>query len=178
MSTIQRTLTLRAPAETVWAIVADPKRAPAWMPDITDRDVSAGDPLGVGVQWREQGLLRGRTYTTMYEVTAWEPPHRIAYRRLAAAKGDYHWVETITLQPGAGETTITLSLDYAMPGGIIGKLYEHFLFRKDFSSTLDNRLERLQELCERAILPAPASKTEAEAPRLRRVRRAGSRKDA
>jgi len=145
---IQRQLTINATPEAIWAIVSDLQRGPAWMPDITQRVLETDRPAGIGARWREHGLLRGKPYSTVYEITEWLPPHRLAYRRAAVARGDYRWIESIHIEAAGAGAQVTAGLDYEMPGGLIGRLYDRFLFRKDFSLTLDNRLERLKELLE------------------------------
>ena len=148
MSSIHRTLVITAPADAIWQLVADITRAQEWMPDITARQISTPPPAGVGSSWREQGLLRGKPYSTVYTITRWEPPLRLSYRRAPGGRGDYEWTESVELEPAGAQTSVTLRLDYDMPGGLVGKVYERVLFRKDFAGTLDNRLERLKELVE------------------------------
>jgi len=149
MSSIHRTLTIAAPADAIWQIVGDLATAPAWMPDITAREISTPPPAGIGTSWRERGLLRGKPYSTIYTLTRWEPPLVLSYERAPSGRGEYHWVESIELEPAGAQTHVTLSLEYVIPGGLVGKLYERFIFRKDFAGTLDNRLERLKELVEK-----------------------------
>ena len=150
MSSVHRTLTIAAPAEAIWRIVSDIGAAPAWMPDITGREISTPPPAGVGTSWRERGLLHGKPYSTVYTVTRWEPPLALGYERAPSGRGEYRWVEGIELEPAGAQTNVTMRLEYEIPGGLIGKIYERFLFRKDFAGTLDNRLERLKETVEKA----------------------------
>jgi uncharacterized membrane protein len=149
MSSIHRTLLIAAPADAVWQIVSEVGCGKDWMPDITARQISTPPPASVGTSWREEGLLRGKPYSTVYTITRWEPPLRLSYKRAPGGRGDYEWTESVELEPAGEQTRVTLRLDYDMPGGIVGKVYERILFRKDFSGTLDNRLERLKEVLEK-----------------------------
>jgi len=178
MPTIQRSIAISAPAHAIWALVADPRRVSDWMPDITGRDILSAGLIGAGTRWREKGLLRGKDYAVQYEVTIWEPPARMAYQRIAASDNAYAWVETVTLEPAGDATNVTLRLDYDMPGGIVGQLYDRILFRKDFTITLDNRLERLQSIFAAAQPPAPTEPGPVSTPPpRRRIKRAGVRKE-
>jgi uncharacterized protein YndB with AHSA1/START domain len=146
MPTIERSTLVDAAPDVVWAVIADPTRAGEWMPDVKARRPLQAGPLAVGARWSEAGLLRGRSYEAIYEVTAWEPPARLAYRRADAESRRFAWEESVHIEPAGAGSRVTLALHYALPRGIIGRLYDRLLFRRDFAATLDNRLDALKSL--------------------------------
>lgn len=148
MRIIQKTIFILARPEVIWSMVSDPARAPEWMPDIRERRLLTPPPLTAGARWEEHGLLRGKPYQVKCEVTLWEPPTRMAYRQIPAGRRDYDWLETVRILPTGDGSEVTLSLEYRLPAGLAGKLYEALLFRKDFALTLENRLEALKGVLE------------------------------
>jgi len=149
MRSIEASIEISATPEEVWQIISDLKRAPNWMPDVKERRFEDAESPKVGMRWQEQGLLRGKEYKIHYELTEWDPPDRLGYKQVSSKEGKYHWHEYILVEPlEGGRSRVTARLEYRMPSGLFGQLYERFVFRKDFHGTLENRLEALRELLE------------------------------
>jgi uncharacterized protein YndB with AHSA1/START domain len=144
MPIIKRSAYYEIPPEALWRITGDPAQVSAWMPDVKERQLLDGSVIEVGSRWRERGLLRGKTYLVEYAVTEWSPPARMVYQRLT--QSGFRWIEGIEVVPEGAGARVSLWLDYSMPRGLIGRLFDRLLFRKDFAGTLDNRLEGLREV--------------------------------
>jgi hypothetical protein len=106
--------TFRAPPERVWAVLAEWRRYPNWMPD-----VAWVRPLGTGRQDNLVLLVRTRVFglpvaNDVLRVSAWEPPHRMAivHQGLVRGTGEWRlqpldggrftrftWLEDVTAQP-------------------------------------------------------------------------------
>jgi len=96
----------RSPEE-VFAYVADGTTATSWRPAVLDVEHVAGS--GVGARFR-QGVKGpgGRRVAADYEVTAYEPPRRIAFKAIAGPvrpTGEYRFEQS------DGGTRVTFSLD-------------------------------------------------------------------
>jgi uncharacterized protein YndB with AHSA1/START domain len=70
-----------APPEVVWPLVSDPARLPEWFAFAERVEVLDGE--GVGQRRRQHGHWGRRESAIDQEVTAWEPPRRLAWRHLA-----------------------------------------------------------------------------------------------
>jgi len=70
-----RTATVPAPADTVWAVLADFGALARWVPEVEHACLLHGGSPGVGTVRRVQV---GRT-TLLETVTAWSPPEHLAY---------------------------------------------------------------------------------------------------
>ena len=134
----------------VWGVVSEPGLAPKWMPDLDRRELLSPAPLEAGGRWRDHGRLRKKTFQAEYEVTLWEPPRCFAYAQVSGRDVGYVWNEHVELEAQDGGTRVTLHLEYVMPGGLMARLYERLLFRKDYRITLENRLNALREYFEKA----------------------------
>jgi uncharacterized membrane protein len=77
MRIVEATTEIDAPAEDVFALVADLDRLPEWQTDIVA--VRAGSPEPrVGATAEVTRAVMGRHVTAPLRVTAWEPPRRMA----------------------------------------------------------------------------------------------------
>jgi uncharacterized protein YndB with AHSA1/START domain len=70
-----------APPEVVWPLVTDPARLPEWFAFAERVEVLEGE--GVGQRRRQHGHWGKRESAIDQEITAWEPPRRLAWRHVA-----------------------------------------------------------------------------------------------
>lgn len=101
----------RAPAETVWSLVATTSRWPEWsgIPRASVEREGDPPPDGVGAIRRlGMGPAGSRE-----EIVAWDPPRHMAYTILSGfpVRG-YRAEVLLTAGPAAGETTVTWSGRY------------------------------------------------------------------
>lgn len=93
---IVRSLTIRAPAARVWALLADVPRQPEWMHDLRSVELLGDGPLGVGT--RAVGTVRifGLSQADPVEIDAFEAPRHLGLRHRGAfeGRGDL-WVEPL-----------------------------------------------------------------------------------
>ena len=113
MPSATRTITIRRAPEDVFAYVADGTTATEWRPGVTDIKLAGGSGLGARY---EQGVKGpgGRRIAADYEITAWDPPRRLAF---AAIAGPVRPTGEYTLETVPDGTRLTFSLD-AKVGGL------------------------------------------------------------
>jgi len=102
----ERTITINQPAAAVFAVVADGPRAPLWRAGVLDVALVSGS--GMGAVYR-QGVRGpgGRRIAADYEITAFEPDRRIAFRAVAGPvrpEGEFE------LEPIGAATALTFRL--------------------------------------------------------------------
>ena len=112
MPSASNTITIERPAADVFAFVADGLNGPKWRPGILDIGHASGE--GVGAIWR-QGVKGpgGRRIAADYEITAYEPPRRLAFKAIAGPvrpTGEYEFEEA------DGRTRVTFSLEVTLGG--------------------------------------------------------------
>lgn len=106
MPSASRSITISRPPEDVFAFLADGTTGPRWRPGVTDVALESGSGLGARYRQGVQGP-GGRRVDADYEVTAYEPAHRLAFRAVAGPvrpTGEY------VLEPADGGTRLTFSL--------------------------------------------------------------------
>ena len=112
MPSASNSIAIQRSPEDVFAFVADGLNGPKWRPGILDIAHASGE--GVGAVYR-QGVKGpgGRRIDADYEITAYEPPNRLAFKAIAGPvrpTGEYR------LAASDGGTRITFSLDAELSG--------------------------------------------------------------
>ncbi len=110
---IARTAWVAAPPERVFAVVADPRKPFLTGNPIVSMQVVSEQTEGVGTvyRWRFHLPFVG-PFGFDEVVTAWEPGRRFAYRALT----DWEMTAESRMEPEAGGTRVTFTLDYRLPG--------------------------------------------------------------
>jgi uncharacterized membrane protein len=104
--------TISRPIGEVFAFVADGENARQWRPGVIDVSRQSGEGLGAIYRQGVKGP-GGRRIAADYEVTAFEPDRRIAFRAIAGPvrpMGEYQF------SPAGDGTTVTLALDATLTG--------------------------------------------------------------
>jgi carbon monoxide dehydrogenase subunit G len=90
MRILERAVLDAAPAG-VWAVLEDVEGQAAWMPDVAWIR-AVGPSRGPGARFRVRTRVLGVPATTdEIEVTAWEPPHRLAVAHQGFVRGRGEW---------------------------------------------------------------------------------------
>ncbi len=145
MPSASRSITIRRSPEDVFAFVADGTTATQWRPGVTDIRLVSGS--GMGARYA-QGVTGpgGRRVDADYEVTAWDPPRRMAF---AATAGPVRPTGEYRLAADPGGTSLTFSLD-AKVGGLKG-----LLMGRAVQSSMDAEMAALDRL--KQVLESTAS---------------------
>jgi len=99
--------------EVVFAFLSDLTNNPKWEPGILEmRQVSPG-PIGMGTQFSEVRKFMGRRITTLYEVTAYDPPRQVAVR---SAAGPMQLLARYDCAAASEGTQVTDSVAFEMRG--------------------------------------------------------------
>ena len=130
--------TIEAPPDKVTAAMTDFDTWPQWMEGLVKVEPLSEHPYGVGTKWRETRKLFGQEATEVFEVTEFEPPHKIGLwvdgRQGSTGKGDYRFLYTI-VPAGEGATKLTMEAEIDIPGWAT-KVFG-FLFKGMFKKGCD-----------------------------------------
>ncbi len=136
MPSASSTVTIRRPIAEVFAYVADGLNGPRWRSGILDIARASGEGLGAVYRQGVKGP-GGRRIDADYEITAWDPPHRLAFKAIAGPvrpSGEYRLTE-------AGDATeLTFSLDAELSG------LKKLLMGGAVQSTMDAEVASLAKL--------------------------------
>jgi Polyketide cyclase / dehydrase and lipid transport len=144
MSHLSLTLPVQAPATAVYDLVADPRRGPDWQTLLVELGDVAGRPGGVGSSFVGYYRVAGRKMAGRFVVTAAESP--TLFQLNGTTTGG--WVRWTTVIAAAGaECTMTVKLEYELPGEIVGSLFGMLTgnrMEREFRRTYEN-LKRVAE---------------------------------
>jgi uncharacterized membrane protein len=142
MPSAQHSVSISRPVGEVFAFVADGENAMRWRPGVLDVSRQSGEGLGAVYRQEVRGP-GGRRIAADYEVTAFEPDRRIAFRAIAGPvrpTGEYRFAAD-----GNG-TTVSLALDATLTG------WKRLLMTRAVQSTMESEVRNLETL--KAILEA------------------------
>jgi hypothetical protein len=130
MSHLFTMLTVAAPAEAVFDLVADPVRSPEWQTLLIEMGPISGRPGGVGSSYLGYYRVAGRKLEGRFVVTAAERPslHQV---NGTTTGGWTRW--TTMIEPDGDRSAVRVTLEYELPGEILGSL---------FGMLTGNRIER------------------------------------
>jgi len=145
MAHIERNILINAPIQQVFHFVADPVDMLNWLSGLVkNQDVPQG-PVEVGQSWTQFVQVMGRKFEYIREVTAHDPPRRIAWRFTAMGIDGIGYCE---LEPAEGGTKIVFGLDYTYPRLLLGGLLDKMLMEKLANREAQSSLVRLKALLE------------------------------
>jgi uncharacterized membrane protein len=136
MPSAQHSVSIRRPVEEVFAFVADGENAKRWRPGVLDVSRQSGEGLGAIYRQGVKGP-GGRRIAADYEITAFEPNRRIAFRAVAGPvrpTGEYRFT------PGGDGTTVNFALDATVTG------WKRLVMGRAVQSTMDAEMRTLDTL--------------------------------
>ncbi len=96
------------PVSEVWNFVADIRNMDKWVNGVSDpRPVSVGE-WGVGSAFESRYTYSGKTHTITYEITAYDPPNRVAMR---STSGPFPFESCVELCEDGYGTRLTNTID-------------------------------------------------------------------
>ncbi|MDH4335511.1 MAG: SRPBCC family protein [Chloroflexota bacterium] len=136
MPSAQHSVTIKRPIDEVFAFVADGGNARQWRPGVVDIQHASG--IGVGAVYR-QGVKGpgGRRIAADFEITAFQPNERIAFRAIAGPvrpNGEYRFALD------GDQTTVTFWLEATLTG------WKSLLMGRAVQATMDSEVRNLDTL--------------------------------
>lgn len=141
----ERGITIEAPPEVVFAVIADPEEHLVWRPLVVEFRPLDGDALEPGGTVVESVTFFGRRYTTIYEIEALDAPRTLALRSL---QGPLAVELGYALEARDLGTHLTLTLDAEPPPRFP-------FFAAATRWYLDDGARRLKALIEEDRAPVP-----------------------
>jgi len=136
MPSAQHSVTVSRPVGEVFAFVADGENARRWRPGVLDVVRQSGEGLGAIYRQGVKGP-GGRRIAADYEITAFEPDRRIAFRAIAGPvrpTGEYRFAQ------GAEGTTVSLALEATVTG------WKRIVMGRAVQSTMESEVHNLESL--------------------------------
>lgn len=144
MSIVQRSVKIDASPQATMAFLSDAARWPDWYPGMTQIDVSAPFPeVGGKVVFKVKSA--GVSMAITETVLDYRPDELQLLGMEGMLSGRARW----ELAPEGDGTRLTTTFDYALPGGVFGKLADALIVKRMNANSLEGGLQNLKALVER-----------------------------
>ena len=145
MVKVEARVVIKRPVEEVFAFATTPHNAPQWQSGVVEGKQTSPGPLGVGTTLYFAGRFLGRRVTSRSVITAYEPPHKAAFKQLSGSFRSF--VATLLCEPGEGGTRV-IGVTEVDVGGLL-KVGEP-LIRRLLQRQIQGNFETLKDLLEGA----------------------------
>jgi uncharacterized protein YndB with AHSA1/START domain len=144
MAIVQRSVQVKAsPGETM-ALLSDASRWPDWYPGMSELNIDAPFPEEggkVAFKVKSAGVSIPITET----VIDYQPGKLQVFQMEGTLRGRARWEVT----PEGDGTRVTTTFDYALPGGVIGRLADALMVKRMNGKSLEQGLDNFKALVER-----------------------------
>jgi carbon monoxide dehydrogenase subunit G len=144
MAIVQRSVHIKASPEETMALLSDASRWPDWYPGMTEIDIAVPFPEEGGkvtFKVKSAGIPMSITET----VLEYQPGKLQLLEMDGMLSGRARW----ELHPEGDGTRLTTTFDYALPGGVFGKIANALIVKRMNAKSLGEGLHNLKALVER-----------------------------
>ena len=150
MTKLERSIEIDAPRERVYQVLTDPRCLGEWVTIQEElEEAPEGRDLVEGDTLRQRMKVAGQSFKLAWTVIEVDPPTRIVWEGSGPVGSKARAVYDLD-DNGQGGTRFTYINEYAMPGGIAGRLAGRAI-TKASGGEADRSLERLKKLVERRV---------------------------
>lgn len=125
MAKVERSVTINAPVEKIFAYIEDPMCMPEWLPGMIETKDVTGQ--GVGSYFRWTYKMAGLSFEGESTATEHIPNERL----VSQSKGGIVSTWTWTFAPHDDGTKVNLVIEYTVPIPVLGKLAEKLVLRQN-----------------------------------------------
>ncbi|HUP86075.1 MAG TPA: SRPBCC family protein [Acidimicrobiales bacterium] len=148
--TVERTRTIAAPRDEVWAVIGDVSRMPEWSEELESVDVLAGDGRSVGSRFRGKNTADARSWSMECTIDVYDDGRAFEFHT-QNDKGETRTRWWYRLEPAMDGTLVTEGFMRVAKLGRVRALAEKKLLgdRTEYNTrNIDESLRRLAELVE------------------------------
>jgi uncharacterized protein YndB with AHSA1/START domain len=153
MAEIHKSVVIDAPVETVFDLIDDPSAIATYTPNVERVEDVEQSEQRLGDTFRVIYKAAGVTFKEQFTVTEYERPTRLASRFEGGMNGTFAYQVT----PQAEQTTLSVDVQYELPGGLLGKAADALLLERTNEKTIEKQLDNLRELAEGTPSPTTDS---------------------
>ncbi len=142
MERVEKSITIDAPVEIVFAYLRDPMSNLEIMPSMVQVSPVAGE--GVGAEFRWVYRMAGMNFEGKSTVLELVPDERFVTQSQGGIESTWIW----DFAPDNGGTRIDLAVEYTVPVPVLGRLAEALVVRqneRELETTLANIKERVED---------------------------------
>jgi uncharacterized membrane protein len=146
MPAVEKSITINVPIDTVFSMVADaPERMAEWWPPIELQERVSPPPTNVGSVSRYVYNMLGVKIKGEHRVESIRRNDHLTVKTISGLDSSFHF----QFEPaGASATRLTITVDYQLPGSIVGQLLNKAVIEGENAKNLEKGLENLKRIME------------------------------
>jgi carbon monoxide dehydrogenase subunit G len=153
MPTIERTVEISSPLETVWRIAGDSANLTKLYPDAISIEAEPPGMITVGQKGHMVTKIGGRKTDVFYQVTEVVENQRATFTQRPGGLFSSFSI-TSTMEPGKkGKTLVTQKMDYELSKGYLGRVLNKLMVDRAVKKNANAFLSNLKEIAELKELP-------------------------
>jgi uncharacterized membrane protein len=126
MVKLEKTVTIKAPIKKVFDFMADPKNLPEVWPSMVEvKDVQPSPTGGYNFSWTYK--MAGMRFEGASETTEFVANQHNVTKSKKGIQSKFTWI----YKPEAGDTKLTVQVEYTVPIPLLGKLAEAFIIKQN-----------------------------------------------
>ncbi len=144
MAIVERSIQIKASPQATMSLLSEASRWPEWYPGMSEVDVTAPFPEAGGkvvFKVKSAGISMSITET----VLDYQPGKLQLLQMDGMLSGRARW----ELTPEGDGTRLTTTFDYALPGGVFGKIADALIVKRINAKSLEEALHSFKAFVER-----------------------------
>ena len=146
MAKIDKSIEVGVPPDQVFEVLTDLRLLPVWSTITVETHGTPRQPIEEGDSFTQTLRVLGKNLHSTWQVTELDRPRRVAYTSEAPGGGILRMAQT--LKESSGGTRVEVELDYELPGGLIGELFDSAYAERRNEREVEHSLDNLRELLE------------------------------
>ena len=144
MAIVQRNVQINASPQQTMTLLSDASRWPDWYPGMTELNITPPFPEEGGkVEFKVKSA--GLSLPITETVLDYQPAKLQLFQMDGILSGRARW----ELTPEGDGTRLTTTFDYALPGGVFGKIADALIVKRLNAKSLEEGLDNFKALVER-----------------------------
>ena len=143
---VQKSIEIAAPPEKIWPFLVEPEKILKWFTLLEKFEYTGEQRSGVGTPFYYEEKSVSGVMKLNYAVTEWVENERLAFSLTSGPtkKDDQVW----SIEATPSGSRFTLTEDFEMPWGIIGKIMGALFVNRQIGKRLEEILANLKKLAE------------------------------
>jgi uncharacterized membrane protein len=146
MAKIDRSIDINATGEEVFEILTDLGLLPSWSTITVETHGTPRQPIEEGDSFEQTLRVLGRNIDSSWRVVELSRPRKVSYETEVVGGGSLRMVQTV--EDSAGNSRVVMELDYELPGGLVGELFDSAYAERRNERELEHSLQNLKEFTE------------------------------
>lgn len=147
MSTIHNEIIINAPVERIWNILGTPDLLEKYDPTIKNSVLVSNEKTGLGAK-RKINMLDGKNWFEE-KITVFNPTNSMTYELTACSFPIKSLKHTYNLEKVGNGVRVKQKMEYEVKFGLLGKLMDKLMMRKQFDSGIKKFFSGLKLFAEK-----------------------------